>query len=493
MISSSQMRALEINSEVFGVSTLQLMENAGRSVVEEIEKIMSVDDAKAVIFVGHGGKGGDGLVVARHLSDMGASVEVVTLGEIKHKDAIANFNAIEDMDYSIKLTKFDYNMKSLTADILVDAMLGTGVKGIIREPFASAISLFNSSKGFKVSIDVPSGIDPDSGDVLGDHVRPDLVVTFHDVKPGLLKHDFKVVVKKIGIPKEATVYVGPGDLLVNVKPREMRSRKGAGGRVLVVGGSATFSGAPALSALASLRTGADLVYVASPERTAEAISSYSPDLIALKLTGRNFNEANLKELENWIEKVNAVVFGPGLGLAEETLKATRPFVEMVMKMGKPLVLDADGLKIMKGSRLARNVVITPHPGEFKIFFGEDPREKERDRIQQVIEKAKECNCVVLLKGYMDVISNGESFKINKTGNPGMTAGGTGDTLTGIVATFLAQGIDPFMSAGLGAMVNGLAGTLAYKELGPHLTASDVISRIPKVLNDPINSFKEKNI
>ncbi|MCH1771759.1 MULTISPECIES: NAD(P)H-hydrate dehydratase [Metallosphaera] len=490
MITSSQMRVLEINSEAFGVSTLQLMENAGRSVADEIEREMGTSSLSVIVFVGHGGKGGDGVVTARHLADRGANVTVITMGEIKHRDALVNYGALEEMDFSVRVLRIDDLDSPLKADVLVDAMLGTGVRGRVRYPFNHAISLFNASKGFKVAIDVPSGIDPDTGEALGEFVSPDLVVTFHDVKPGLLKYNFKYVVKKIGIPPEASIYMGPGDLLT-LKQRDMRSRKGVGGRVLIVGGSSTFSGAPALSALASLRTGADLVYVASPERTAEAISSYSPDLIAIKLSGRNFNEGNIKELGPWVEKANAVVFGPGLGLEEETVKATPTFVEMVMRLGKPLVLDADGLKIMKGSKLSKNVVVTPHPGEFKIFFGEEQKENERERINQVIEKARNCNCVVLLKGYLDIISDGYSFRLNKAGNPGMTAGGTGDTLTGIIATFMAQGYSPYISAGLGALVNSLSGTLAYRELGTHLTASDVVSRIPKVLNDPITAFKER--
>ncbi|BCS92922.1 NAD(P)H-hydrate dehydratase [Metallosphaera javensis (ex Sakai et al. 2022)] len=490
MITSSQMRILEANSEALGVSTLQLMESAGRSVADEIEREMGTTSLKAVIFVGHGGKGGDGLVTARHLADRGAEVTVITMGEIKHRDAQVNYMALTDMDFSVRVMSIDNLDSPVKGDVLIDAMLGTGVRGKIRYPFNRAISLFNASKGFKVSIDVPSGIDPDSGEALGEFVSPDLVVTFHDVKPGLLKYNFRYVVKKIGIPPEASIYVGPGDLL-SLKQREMKSRKGAGGRVLVVGGSSTFSGAPALSAMASLRTGADLVYVASPEKTAEAISGYSPDLIAIKLSGRNFNEGNIRELQQWVEKANAVVFGPGLGLEEETVKATPTFVEMVMKLGKPLVLDADGLKIMKGSKLSKNVVVTPHPGEFKIFFGEEPRESERERINQVMEKARDCNCVVLLKGYLDIISDGYAFRLNKAGNPGMTAGGTGDTLTGIIATFMAQGYPPFTSASLGALVNSLSGTLAYRELGAHLTASDVVSKIPHVLNDPVNAFRER--
>lgn len=322
MITTKRMRALEINSEALGVPTLLLMENAGRSVKDEIiKKLGSVKGKSVYVFVGHGGKGGDGLVAARHLASEGAKVTVILLGENKHKDALLNLAAVQEMDYSINIItiKDPEELKPVEGDILIDALLGTGFSGKPREPFRTAIKVFNQSKGFKVSIDVPSGVDSDTGETPGDYVVPDLVVTFHDMKTGLSKFNFETKVENIGIPPEAEIYVGPGDLMVNIKKREMKSRKGAGGRVLIIGGSKTFSGAPALAGLAALRTGADLVYIASPGQTAYTIASYSPDLIAIKLNGENINPGNLDELKPWIEKSNAIVIGPGMGLAEERI------------------------------------------------------------------------------------------------------------------------------------------------------------------------------
>ncbi|BFH72501.1 bifunctional ADP-dependent NAD(P)H-hydrate dehydratase/NAD(P)H-hydrate epimerase [Sulfurisphaera javensis] len=491
MIDTKRMRAIEINSEAFGVPTLLLMENAGRSVKDEIMSRTKPKDA--IVFVGHGGKGGDGLVAARHLAGEGVKVKVITLGENKHKDAVLNFNAIEDMDYSIDLIeiKDPSDLKPLEADVLVDAMLGTGFRGKPREPFATAIKVFNESKGYKVSIDLPSGIDADTGEAQGEYVKPDLVVTFHDIKKGLAKYNFNVIVKKIGIPPEAEIYVGPGDVIVNVKKRDYKSKKGDNGRVLVIGGSYTFTGAPTLSALASLRTGADLVYVASPEETAKIIAGYSPDLITIKLSGKNISPQNFEELKPWIDKADVVIIGPGMGLAEETIEASKLIVNYLKQNNKPAVIDADALKAISGTKLYSNAIITPHAGEFKIFFKEEAEKEIRKRIQQVIEKAKEYNCTILLKGYVDVISDGKDFRLNKTGNPGMTVGGTGDTLTGVVGTLLAQKLSPLDAASIGVFINSLAGTLAYSELGPHITPTDVLNKIPVVLNDPIESFKKK--
>jgi NAD(P)H-hydrate epimerase len=494
MITVSEMRALEINSLAFGVPTLLLMENAGRSVKDAIvESLGTVKGKRVAVFVGHGGKGGDGLVAARHLAIEGADVTVYLLGENKHEDAIVNLNAIMDMDYSVKVieVKDVSQLEPIEADVLIDAMLGTGVRGKVREPFATAIQVFNRSKGFKVSIDVPSGTDPDTGEVLGVTVIPDLVVTFHELKKGLVGKPYKVKVYNIGIPPEASIYVGPGDLIVKLPQRKPQSKKGDNGRLLVIGGSETFHGAPTLAALAAMKAGNDLVYLAAPEETAKTIASFSPDLITVKLSGKNLNPGNVSELLPWIERANAVVLGPGMGLKDETVEFSKEIVDLLIERRKPTVLDADALKANKGRRLSPNFVITPHAGEFRIFFSVELDKDVRKRIDQVVSAARQCGCVVLAKGYVDVISDGERFKLNKTGNPGMTVGGTGDTLAGLVGSFLAMRLSPFDAAALGGLVNGLAGSLAYSEMGPHFTASDLIARIPQAMNDPINAFKKK--
>ncbi|MEM0068740.1 MAG: NAD(P)H-hydrate dehydratase [Saccharolobus sp.] len=494
MISVKEMRALEINSTALGVPTLLLMENAGRSVKDEIVSRFEINNKLVYVYVGHGGKGGDGLVAARHLAGEGARVIVFLLGENKHEDSLFNLNAIEDMDYSIKLIQIKDidEIKPVEADILIDAMLGTGFSGRPREPFRTAIKAFNNSKGFKVSIDIPSGIDSDTGEAFEDeYVKPDLVVTFHDIKLGLAKYNFNVIVKKIGIPPEAQIYVGPGDVIVNIAKKPFYAKKGDSGRVLVIGGSYTFTGAPTLAALAALRTGADLVYVASSEETAKIIAGYSPDLITIKLKGKNISPDNLEELKPWIDRSDVVIIGPGMGLAEETIEASKLIVNYLKEKGKLAVIDADALKAIKGFELYNKAVITPHAGEFEIFFGEKPSKDIKERITQVVNNASKCKCIVLLKGYIDIISDGKTFKLNKTGNPGMTVGGTGDTLTGIVGTLMAQKIDPFKAAYIGVFINSLAGTLAYNRLGTHLTPSDIVNEIPNVINDPLGSFKKK--
>jgi len=491
-VTSVDMRALEINSSALGVPTVILMENAGRAVKEEICGRVDVRGKNVVIFVGVGGKGGDGLVAARHLASEGSRVEVILLGENKHPDALRNLKAVEEMDYSVRLRRVrdQGDLRPVEAEVLVDAMLGTGLKGKPREPFESAIRSFNESKGFKVSIDMPSGIDPDTGEAPGSYVSPDLVVTLHREKVGLRRWNFNVVVKPIGIPPEAEVYVGPGDLVAYVEPRPMKTKKGDRGRVLVIGGSETYSGAPALASLAALRAGTDLVYVASPEEAARTIASFSPDLIVVKLKGESLSPSNLEQLRPWIERADVVALGPGLGLRDETVEAVAEIISTLKELKKRAVIDADALKAIKGSRLYDRVVITPHAGEFKTFFGVEVSQNPQERIGQVVEQAGKCDCTVLLKGYFDVVSDGKRFKLNKSGNPGMAVGGTGDVLTGIVASLMVR-LEPFKAAYIGALVNGLAGTLAYEKYGERLVATDLVERIPEAMMNPVEIFSKK--
>jgi len=484
MITTSDMRALELNSAFLGVSTRLLMENAGRAVAEEIMKRREVEGKEVTVFVGHGGKGGDGLVAARFLASAGAQVTVVLTGEIRHEDARENLRVVEDMDYSIKLADI-WKYTAVESDVLIDALLGTGLKSSPREPLRTAIDLFNRSKGYKVSIDLPSGVDPDSGATFGEYVRPDLVVALHDVKSGI-KGDFEIVKVSIGIPPEASIYVGPGDLVENVRPRAMKTKKGDFGRVLVIGGNETFSGAPTLASMAALRMGTDLVYTAAPEATAATIASYSPDLITIKLKGRELGPENVEELLPWIKRADTVILGPGLGVSERVKDACESILNHLLETGKPAVIDADALKVLSGKQLYPKAVITPHAGEFRIFFGKEPGDM-KERINNAAEGARQAQCVVLLKGYFDVITDGTNFKLNKSGNPGMAVGGTGDVLTGIVGALMARKISPFKAAYLGAFINGIAGTLAYAELGDHLTASDIVKNIPRAMKDPIGS------
>jgi len=496
-ISSRAMRALEVNAEYFGISLLQLMENAGRNVAAEVASRFEAGK-KIVIFCGLGGNGGDGFVAARHLSSMGFKVTVVLAGraeEISHEAAAKNFVALKFLS-DIPVLEVDDSsaIPKVEADVVIDSLLGTGTKGKLKPPIIQLVEYINSLNAFKIAVDVPTGIDSDTGESLGVAVKADVTVTFHAPKTGLgnaKKFVGELIVKDIGLPKQLENYAGPGDVSLVTKKRDLSAHKGDFGRVLSIGGSEVFSGAPTLVSLAALRTGVDIVYLAAPAKTAQAISSMSPDLITLKLDGNHLNPDNISALKPYIDMVDAVALGPGLGLHPNTKEFVKNCINAVENAGKPLVLDADGLKAFSEFKRPFKVpaVLTPHAGEYGILTGQKLPENLDERVAHVQKTAAELNAVILLKGKVDLICSKKRFKLNFTGNPGMTAGGTGDVLSGVVGALLAQKVDAFEAAVAGAFVNGAAGDFVASEVGYHMVASDLLDWIPHVMDDPMSHMK----
>ncbi len=497
-ITGRVMRALELNAEYFGVPKYLLMENAGYGVALEVAKRTKPNRTVAV-FCGLGGNGGDGFVAARHLASKGFKVSVIVAGkgtEIADDSALENWKAVKFLRGIVQTSEVcDSTMvPDITADVIVDALLGIGMKGKLRQPVLQMVRKINNTNAFRVAVDVPTGIDADTGEVLGVAVKADLTVTFHKTKKGLKrakKHVGELVVKEIGLPRELERYAGPGDALLVTKSRSAESHKGDFGQLLVIGGSETFSGAPALVALSALRAGVDLAYVAAPEKVAQAISAMSANLIALKMEGEHLCQENVATLEDFAEKASAVVLGPGLGSHPETEGAVKTLIKLVENLGKPLLLDADGLKAFAKfkRRLRVPLVLTPHFGEYAILTGKKPPRDFDRRIEHVCRTAEQLGAVVLLKGATDIITNGEKVKLNFTGNPGMTVGGTGDVLSGIVGALLAQNADVFEAAVAGAFMNGAAGDFVFAEKGFHMVATDLLEWIPKVMNDPMSHLK----
>jgi NAD(P)H-hydrate epimerase len=475
-ITHKEMQIIDINSAYFGVPREVLMENAGKSVVEVLKERLKIKDKKVLIFCGIGNNGGDGFVCARYLAKEGAKVRVVLLGkedQIKTKEARKNLAMIKDKIKSIEGLNVD-------SDIIIDAILGTGIKGELREPVKSVVNKINKSNAFKVSIDVPSGLDTETG--RGYCIKADLVVTFHGAKKGL--EAFETVVKDIGVPKEAELYVGPGDVIVNLPKRKKGSHKGDNGKVLVVGGSELYYGAPVLAGLAVLNSGADLVYLAVPEINFNVTRVFSPDLIVRKYPGDYLNSKAIDQILDIAEDCDSLVIGPGLGLREETKEAIFKILE---KTKIPVVIDADGIKALKDKPdiLKRlNAVITPHPGEFKILTGEELPKDIEERKGIISKYAKKLQSVVLLKSPIDIIASPDGkAKLNPTGNAGMTGGGTGDVLAGLTASLIAQGLDIFNATSCAAFINGAAGDELYERKGYAFTASDLIDELPYTLKE----------
>jgi len=497
-LKSREIRSLEINANYYNISLLQLMENAGRSVAAEVA-VRFPRSKKVAIFCGLGGNGGDGFVAARHLASMGYSVSVILAGkarDITHEAALKNWQSLQFLRRSVRVFEGvdGSTIPQADADVIVDALLGTGTKGELRPPISQMVEHINSLSAFKIAVDSPTGVDSDTGEVAANAVKADLTLTFYKAKIGLeiaKKHTGELLVKDIGLPEELEKYVGPGDVLMVKKPRPEGAHKGDFGRLLVVGGSEVFSGAPTLVALAAMRTGVDIAYLAAPAKTAQTISSISPDLITVKLEGKHLNLANVAALKAYVDGADAVVLGPGLGLHYETTDFVRKFIELVEIAGKPLLLDADGLKAFAQFKrpLKVPVVLTPHAGEYAILTGKKLPESTEDRIVAVGKTADALDAVVLLKGQTDIVSDGKRFKLNFTGNPGMTVGGTGDLLSGIVGALLAQKIDPFEAAVAGAFVNGAAGDFIAEKIGYHMVATDFLEWIPRVLDNPMSHLK----
>jgi len=479
-ITSAQMAAIDANCEYFGIRRLQLMENAGAAVANAIKKRAA--SGKVVIIAGRGNNGGDAFVAARHLS--GYDTTVILLGrkeEIKTPEALHNWNALEKTSIPlIQLTDaamFDTPL-IMNADVIIDGIFGTGIKGKLKDPETTAIDLINASDAYVISVDVPSGFDPDGGK-FEKAVQADMTLTFHKMKIGLLyrnaaKFTGDIQVIDIGIPPEAEFFVGPGDIKPFLK-RPATSHKGDAGRILVIGGGA-YSGAPALAALAALRAGADIVTVAAPKSVSDIIASFSPNLIVRPLSGNRLVEEDILLISELINKHDAVVVGMGLGNEDSTLETVRKIVPMCRKA----VIDADALSpdVLQSSH--RGIIVTPHAGEMKRLSGMDVPEDEKKKLAFVLDFAKDNKLTVLLKGKVDIISDGTEVRANRTGNSGMTVGGTGDVLAGLVGALFAKH-DAFSAACAAAFINGAAGDLAFEEFGYGLLATDVIERIPEVM------------
>ena len=502
-ISSGEMRALETNSEYYGISRLQLMENAGSCVANQINVRFKPTEARIAVFCGLGGNGGDGFVAARHLLSQGFHVEIVLAGkpaDIADKDAQANWNVLQLLtDYITIHEVADSSLiPDVQANVVIDALLGIGLKGAPRPPISQLIAKMNTMKAFRIAVDIPSGINSDTGEAIGEAVKADLTITFHKPKLGLKdakKYTGELMVAPIGLPEHLEHRAGPGDVHKIVKPRSPAAHKGDFGRVLVIGGSDIFSGAPALVASAACRAGADLVHIAAPAKTAYAISSMSADLITIKLDGDHLNPRNIGTLAPHLQKSTAVVIGPGLGLHKDTKEFVKEMIKLIEERKIPMLLDADGLKAFAEfkHKMKSPTVLTPHYGEYKILTGREPTDDLEQRTAEVKKTAEKLGVVILLKGHTDIISDGKLFKLNLTGNPGMTVGGTGDVLSGIVAAFLAQSVDPFEAAVAGAFINGAAGDFVASVRGFHMVATDLLEWIPKVTDDPMSHVKVRRL
>ena len=494
-ISPKEMNITDNNCEYLGIPKIVLMENAGKSTADEVVNYLVKNKRnKIYVFCGLGNNGGDGFVAVRHLigyCDYGdeisksfgflrfpslrSEINIILLGkenEIKTYESKENFKIlknISELDFRLKIKeiicpneilKIIGEIKKYEKEnvIIIDAMLGTGIKGELREPFKTVVNELNKLYKLKIiSVDAETK-----------GLNADLVITFHKFK--LNNNDLnKFSLKKIGIPPIAEHIVGWGDLkaLTKINPN---SHKGDNGKVLVVGGSKEFFGAPILSALASSKI-VDLITVASVKNTIDALKNY-PELMSYEIEGDYFGKEHISEIVELSKKYAVVVLGNGLGVNKNTEKFVNGFLEEMEKLNKKVVIDADAIKVIDydNFNFSENYIFTPHKREFE-YMGLDVNNMDISNI----------NSTIVLKGKYDLIFNKNNIKINKTGNAGMTVGGTGDVLCGIIGGLFCKN-DAFISGCCGAFINGYAGDLLLKEKGYYYNVIDIIDKIPNVLS-----------
>jgi ADP-dependent NAD(P)H-hydrate dehydratase / NAD(P)H-hydrate epimerase len=479
MITEAEIKVLDRNSEYFGVQTLQLMENAGKGVAEYVRNVVKNTKKNILILCGAGNNGGDGFVAARYLTQYYKVTIFLTETKIKTEIAQKNYQKLQTYDVKIYTSPRDFDKLLTESDILIDALLGTGISGELKEPYVSIVKKINATKNKTiVSVDVPTGF----GTIQS--IIPDHTVTFHDIKVGMeKKNSGNIKVIDIGIPEEAITYVGPGELSVYYPRPLKKSHKGDNGIVLVIGGG-PYIGAPALCGIAALRTGVDLVYIATPKRSWESVAAFSPNFIVKDLHDDMLTKNDIPRIEELLCKCTAVVLGPGLGTATETEDAIIPLIKRIITEKKPLVIDADAIKpVAEKLSCIKNstTVVTPHVGEFKKLTGITLSQDIDARINAVKDWAEKIGITIFLKGYIDVLSDGTNVKQNKVHNEAMTVGGTGDVLAGIIGALLSKGVQPFNAVRIAAFLNGEAGNEAFQKKSYGLIATDIIDEIPAIL------------
>jgi len=473
MITAERMAAVDENAAALGVPRKQLMESSGNAVARAVRE--TADSGATVALVcGRGNNGGDAFVAARFLDDYDCAVHLLGRPETISTDiAYENWAALEQAEYDTRVVRDSRDLDLGDPDVIVDAMLGTGVTGALREPERSAAAAINGRDATVIAVDVPSGVDADTGETAGVAVDADRVVTFHDAKPGLDSLDAAVTVADIGIPETAELFTGPGDRRLLSRPSD--AHKGAFGEVLVVGGG-PYTGAPALSAQAAMRAGADLVRVACPRAVAREVQAFEEGLILRPFDGDHLTADHLDHVRTLAAEHDTVVFGPGLGDDAATLTAVRDFLA---DYDGRAVIDADALQVVPDVDTDATLLCTPHRGELRAMGGPSA-DDWRERLDAVSEFAAELGHTLLVKGAYDVISDGTDARANRTGNPGMTVGGTGDVLAGVAGALLATQA-PLDAGALAAYANGLAGDRIVDRQGYGLLASDLLPELPRAL------------
>ena len=490
--------------DTYGPSGAILMENASREAFHVLSHhFEELAGRNAVIFAGSGNNGGDAFALARQLWNHDVKVMILHTRDREHYKGESAYHMDLALNLDIPCLYLpDYNLDFLKSiDIVVDGLLGTGFKGDLSEDYQRWIRAMNKlgKNSFVLSLDIPSGINGTTGIPSPEAVYADVTVTFEAAKLGLFlppsrKHVGELAIKKIGIPKIVKHQLLPTHVALTSEIRTFlpmpnaTMHKGDAGHVLILGGSEAYTGAPLLSALGALRSGAGLVTIAAPRKLVHEIKNGWPDIMGLPLgTDDQWSAVCLEDLKPHMFKFSAVVFGPGLGRSQ----GAREFLEAYLEMAHPKTLfDADALYFLATDqnlmhKVPDTSIVTPHPGEMSRFFQVTAQELNTTRAEYVRKFTKKFNVNILLKGAATIISNGEDpVYISPFATPNLALGGAGDVLSGVIATLLAQQVSPLMAAQLGVYWHGLCGRILAREYPFRGNlAQDIAHTLPQALKE----------
>ncbi|WP_047865274.1 bifunctional ADP-dependent NAD(P)H-hydrate dehydratase/NAD(P)H-hydrate epimerase [Rubrobacter aplysinae] len=496
IFTADEMSRADAAAQELGIPGIVLMERASAGMMREI--LRRFEPRRALVVCGGGNNGGDGFVIARELHRHGVGVTVVATKDDYSGDPETNLAVLRSLGVGIHgPERLGELLEALDgADLVVDALLGTGFHGEVREKEAALIREINHSRAKTVAVDVPSGVDGSTGEVEGEAIRADLTVCAHAAKAGCVispgfQHSGEVAVVDIGIPPEAdaepSIRLTDAASLRGTLPRTgLSAHKYSAGAPLIVAGSRAMTGAAAMAARGAQRAGCGIVFLVVPESAASALDAELTEVLVYGAPEDENGYLGAGALDTILDhagKATALACGPALGGGE----GTRELVEgMLSGTDIPALLDADAVTSLSGSRSIADrdapTVITPHDGELGRLSGAGAREVSAHRLRYAREAAEEHGCTVLLKGPDTLVVRGEERAVNSTGStPALATGGTGDVLTGVIGALLSRGMDGYEAARAGAWAHGQAAELWLADTGwpaESLAATDLLPYLP---------------
>lgn len=505
-----QMRVIEENADVNGLSYIQMMENAGKGCADKIHSIvnsMGGVPRSVSILCGAGKNGGDGYVIARNLCDRGYSVRIVLVdGYPAAYESKMMYSYLEDKPVLVSDLNKNYDScvsACMSSSAIVDCVFGIGFHGTLSELISKFFTDIHASRAKKIAVDIPSGLEGNSGNISDVFFKADHTLAITCYKPvHILKPASEycgiVSLIDIGIGKENYAAVS-SDVMYSAeqseiarffKPRRPESHKGDYGRLLSICGSCNMQGAAVMAANAAVNSGVGIVTCAIPDMAYPAVAAKvtEPLIAPIRSTADGFlSSANEEQLLSLAEKSDAVLLGCGLGFNEETVKIVG---SILLNVKKPIILDADGINAVSANinilkETSAPLILTPHPGEMSRLTGLSVDEIQNNRVNVAKNFAKEYNCILVLKGANTVVAGPTgNVYINRTGNAGMATGGSGDVLAGIISSFVCQSMSLQSATIAGVYVHGLCGDAVRKKCSMHgVTPTRMIDELAEVLSN----------